>query len=174
MIWNTTLSTGQSSPCIWQDNIFITGFEEEQKLLNMYCIDRISGVVKWKRDIAVEEFEKINAVSTPANATPATDGERVVYYFGSYGLLCYDFEGKLQWEMQIPVPESQHGMGTSPIIHKDLVILNCFGHQNDPCLLALNKYDGEIVWKHSTSDQGGSPPDSYSTPIIYLEQVIIY
>ena len=58
MIWNTNLSTGQSSPCIWQDNIFITGFEEEDKLLKMYCIDRISGAIQWQKEISVKEFEK--------------------------------------------------------------------------------------------------------------------
>jgi len=28
MIWNSKLSSGQSSPCIWLDNIFITGYEK--------------------------------------------------------------------------------------------------------------------------------------------------
>ena len=71
LIWNTNLSAGQSSPCIWQDNIFITGFEEEEKLLKMYCMDRISGAIQWQKEISVDEFEKVNAVSSPANATPA-------------------------------------------------------------------------------------------------------
>ena len=102
MIWNTNLSKGQSSPCIWQDKIFITGFEEEEKLLKMYCIDRISGVIHWQKEISVMEFEKVQAVSSPANATPATDGERVVVYFSSYGILCYDLNGEKQWEMQYP------------------------------------------------------------------------
>ena len=85
----------------------------------------------------------IHAVSSPANATPATDGERVVFYFSSYGLICYDPEGEMLWEFTMPIPKSIHGMGTSPIITGDLVILNCFGYQNHPCLLAINKYNGE-------------------------------
>ena len=174
MIWNINLSEGQSSPCIWQDNIFITGFEGEEKLLKMYCIDRIGGAIRWQKEISVKEFEKVHAVSSPANATPATDGERVVFYFSSYGLLCYDFEGEIQWELAMPVPKSQHGMGTSPIISADLVILNCFGHENDPCLLAIDKYDGKIMWKHSATVQENTNPDSYSTPVLYEDQVIIY
>ena len=174
MIWNTNLSAGQSSPCIWQDNIFITGFKEEEKLLKMYCIDRISGALKWQKEISVKEFEKVHPVSSPANATPATDGERVVFYFSSYGLVCYDLNGEQQWEITMSIPKSRHGMGTSPVINGDLVIMNCFGHENDPCLLAINKYNGETVWKYSWPIKEGEPADSYSTPVIYKDQIIIY
>jgi len=96
MVWHIKLSKGQSSPCIWQDNIFITGFEDKEKLLKMYCIDRLSGTIQWQKEISVKEFEKVHAVSSPANATPATDGESVVFYFSSYGLLCYDMNGEKQ------------------------------------------------------------------------------
>jgi len=174
MIWYTSLSKGESSPCIWQDNIFITGFEEEEKLLKIYCIDRISGAVQWQKEISVKEFEKVNPVSSPANATPATDGERVVFYFSSYGILCYDLKGDKQWEITMPIPKSRHGMGTSPVISGELVIMNCFGHENDPCLLAINKYNGETVWKYSWPIKEGERADSYSTPVIYKDQIIIY
>lgn len=174
MIWNTNLSKGQSSPCIWQDNIFISGFEEEEKLLRMYCIDRKSGAMRWQKEISVKEFEKVHPVSSPANATPATDGERVVFYFSSYGLLCYDLKGDKQWEITMSIPKSKHGMGTSPVISGKLVIMNCFGHENDPCLLAINKYNGETVWKYSWPIKEGERADSYSTPVIYKDQIIIY
>ncbi len=174
MLWNTNLSTGQSSPCIWQDNIFITGVEEKEKLLKMYCINRISGDIKWQKEITVKEFEKVHPVSSPANATPATDGERVVFYFSSYGILCYDLKGEKQWEITMPIPESRHGMGTSPVIYGNLVVMNCFGHVNDPCLLAINKYNGETVWKYSWPIEDGERTDSYSTPVIYKDQIIIY
>jgi outer membrane protein assembly factor BamB len=174
MIWNTNLSKGQSSPCIWQDIIFITGVEEEEKLLKMYCIDRLNGTINWLKQISVDEFEKAHAVSSPANATPATDGERAVFYFSSYGLLCYDLNGEKHWEMTMPIPKSRHGMGTSPVISGDLVIMNCFGHVNDPCLLAINKYNGETIWKYSWPIEEGEWADSYSTPVIYKDQIIIY
>ncbi|MFC2116543.1 PQQ-binding-like beta-propeller repeat protein [Bacteroidota bacterium] len=174
ILWKVNLPEGHSSPCIWGNYIFITGFEEEGKLLIMFCIDRNDGSIRWEENISVEEFEKVNSVSNPATATPATDGERVYFYFSSYGLLCYDFNGDQQWKLPIPVPKSRHGMGTSPIVTGDLVILNCIGHQNDPRLLAINKYDGSTVWKHSLPEQDNYRGDSYSTPVIYKDRVIIY
>ena len=60
---------------------------------------------------------------TPATGTPATDGKRVYVYFGSFGMLCYDFEGKERWRKVLPVPVTVHGPGTSPVVAGDRVIL---------------------------------------------------
>lgn len=174
VIWEIALPEGHSSPCIWGDNIFITGFDEEGKLLKMFCIDRKKGNIRWEKKITVDNFEKVNPLSNPATATPATDGEKVYFYFSSYGLLCYDYKGELKWELQIPLPKSKHGMGTSPVVTGDLVILNCLGYQNDPRIMAINKYDGSIVWKYSLPKKDNYSGDSYSTPVIYKNQVIVY
>jgi outer membrane protein assembly factor BamB len=174
MIWKLTLPEGHSSPCIWDNIIFLTGFDIEGKKLKMFCIDRNKGNIKWEKDITVEQFEKVNSVSNSATATPATDGERVYFYFSSYGLLCFDFKGEMKWELKIPIPKSRHGMGTSPIVTGDLVILNCLGHQNDPRILAINKLNGNIVWKYTMPTIQNYGGDSYSTPVVYKNQVIIY
>ena len=142
VLWKIALPGGHSSPCIWGDRIFISGYKEEGKVLKMLCIDRKSGKIKWEENIPVEAFEKFNAVSNPATATPTTDGERVYFYFCSFGMICYDFDGKLQWKFPMSLPKSynDNGIGTSPVITGNMVILNCFGYMNDPCLLAINKY----------------------------------
>jgi outer membrane protein assembly factor BamB len=174
MLWKIALPDGHSSPCIWGKNIFLTGVDTADKTLKMLCINRANGKSRWVRYKKVDEFEQVNTYSSQATATPATDGERVYFYFSSYGIICYDFKGNLKWELQIPIPKSRHGMGTSPIVTGDLVILNCFGHQNDPRLLAINKYDGSIAWKYSTPVQKDWDGDSYATPVIYDDQVIVY
>ena len=173
VIWQLPLPGGHSSPCIWGNNIFITGFDEDNKLMKMFCIDRKRGKIKWVREISADSLEKVNPLSSPATATPATDGEAVFFYFSSYGLLCYDFLGELKWELRIPVPRSRHGMGTSPIVTDNMVILNCLGHLDDPRVLAINKADGSTIWKYSLHQENYSG-DSYSTPVIYKNQVIIY
>jgi outer membrane protein assembly factor BamB len=176
VLWKIGLPGGHSSPCIWGDRIFISGYQEEGKLLKMLCIDRKSGKIKWEENIPVEAFEKFNAVSNPATATPTTDGEGVYFYFCSFGLICYDFNGKLQWKLPMAVPKSynNNGIGTSPVIAGDLVILNCFGHLNNPRLLAVNKYDGKTTWEYSLPNKEGYSGNSSSTPVIYKDQVIIY
>jgi outer membrane protein assembly factor BamB len=176
LLWKIALPGGHSSPCIWGDRIFISGYQEEGKLLKMLCIDRKKGKIKWEEDISVEAFEKFNPVSNPATATPTTDGERVYFYFCSFGMICYDLNGKLQWKIPMPVPKSynDNGIGTSPVITGNLVILNCLGHLNNPRILAVNKFDGKTVWEYSLPNKEGYSGNSSSTPVIYKDQVIIY
>ena len=174
LVWKLTLPEGHSSPCIWGDNIFLTGFDLEEKKLEMFCIDRKKGKIKWVKDIRVENFEKVHQVSNPASATPATDGERVYFYFSSFGLLCLDFDGELIWDLEIPVPRSRHGMGTSPTVSGDLLILNFLGHRNDPRILAVNKFNGSTVWEYTRPFDPKYAGDSYSTPVVFKDQVIVY
>ena len=173
MLWKISFFGGQSSPCIWGQNIFITGYTEDGKLLKMCCINRKDGSIKWEENIAAAGFDDIDFVSNPATATPATDGKRVYFYFESYGILCYDFKGKLEWKTPVPEPELRHEMGTSLIVTGDVVILNCFGDLNDPRLLALNKYNGTNSWVYALPEKEGYHGDSYATPVIYKDQVIV-
>ena len=98
LLWKTALPSGHSSPCIWGERIFVTGFERETKRLETICLDRKSGKILWRRDAPVEKIEKVHHISTPASSTPTTDGKAVYVHFGSYGLLAYDFAGAVLWD----------------------------------------------------------------------------
>jgi hypothetical protein len=84
----------------------------------------------------------------PAVATPATDGRRIYVYFGSYGLLCYDFDGNEQWKKPLPLAETFQGNGTSPIVVGDLLLLNR-EFPPDPSLMAVHSRTGETAWKQA-------------------------
>ena len=169
VLWKTPVPLGHSSPCIWGDHIFLTGFDKEKKELQVFCIDRSSGNIRWRKIVPAEEIEKVHSISSPATATPATDGERVYVYFGSFGLLSYDFAGKQQWAVPLPIPKTGFGSGTSPIVTGELVILNR-DEQKEPYLLAVDRKSGETVWKQNR--QRTMP--TYSTPVLWAGQLIIH
>ena len=147
--WKTALGAGLSSPIIWNERIFVTEFDQANKRLATVCIDRRTGKILWRRIVEPEQIEKVHEISSPAGSTPATDGERVYVYFGSYGLVCYDLKGNLKWEKRLPIPENPYGAVASPIIAGDLLVLN---HQGkDAYLLAVNRRDGRTVWKTDRS-----------------------
>src|SRR6516225_10216351 len=93
--WKMAVGSGLSSPVVWAERVFLTQFDQASQKLATLCIDRRTGNILWRRAVAAEKIEKVHPLSSPAAATPATDGERVYVYFGSYGLLCYDLEGNL-------------------------------------------------------------------------------
>jgi outer membrane protein assembly factor BamB len=175
LLWKTAVPEGHSSPCIWDNQIFLTGVDRDSKSFLTFCLDRKTGKKNWLQTIRTDTIEKVHAVSCPANATVATDGERVYAYFGSYGLICYDMDGSEKWKLPLPFPKSRHGMGSSPIVCGDRVILNCCNDQNDPRIIAIDRHSGNLVWKASippTDSYFGN--EGYSTPVVWDNQIIIY
>jgi outer membrane protein assembly factor BamB len=148
-LWKTALGPGLSSPIIWEGRIFLTEFDRANRQLATLCLDRRTGKILWRRSVAPEKIENVHAISSPAAATPATDGERVYVYFGSYGLVCYDLDGNQKWERQLPLPENPYGASASPIIAGELLVLNHQGKHS--YLLGINRRDGRTVWKTDRS-----------------------
>src|SRR5262245_18435942 len=93
VLWKTAVGPGLSSPIIWEGGVFLTELDRATKRLATLCIDRRTGKILWGRTVAPEQIEKVHEISRPAGATPATDGEWVYVYLGSYGLVYYDMNG---------------------------------------------------------------------------------
>src|SRR5688572_19105118 len=161
VLWKTLIPAGLSSPCIWEDRIFLTGFAEQR--LRTLCLRRSDGKVLWRQFAPAEKIEEINPDSSPASGTPATDGERVYAYFGSYGLIAYDFEGREQWRKPLPLVVSLNGSGTSPVLIDGLVIVNRDQEEGKSSLLAVDARTGKTVWETSRAKF----PSSYTTPIVW-------
>jgi outer membrane protein assembly factor BamB len=162
-IWKTSVPPGASSPCIWRDWIFLTGFENGG--LQTQCYKRSDGALLWKRDAHAEAIEEFNPEEgSPAASTPATDGKRVVAYFGSCGLLCYDLKGKELWRHVLPVAQTAGGFGSgaSPFVADGLIIVN--RDQAKGCsLLAVDLKTGRKVWETPRPDV----TQSFGTPIFW-------
>jgi outer membrane protein assembly factor BamB len=149
VLWKTAVGAGLSSPIIWEGRIFLTEFDPAKKQLATLSIDRGTGKILWRRTVTPEQIEKVHSISSPAAATPATDGERVYVYFGSYGLVCYDLDGNQKWERRLPLPENPYGAVASPIVAGELLVLN---HQGkDSYLLGVDRRDGRTVWRTDRS-----------------------
>ena len=95
-------------------------------------------------------------------ATPASDGERLFIFFGSYGLICYDLEGKELWAKPMGPFRDEYGAASSPIIVDDRVILN-EDHDIDSFVTALDCKTGRELWKTSRPNA----VRSYSTPALW-------
>ena len=162
VVWSTPLPAGISSPVIWGQRVFVTGHDSEAQKLETFCLDRSTGAILWRRTAPAEKIERVYKVNSPATATPVTDGERVYVSFGSYGLLCYDFEGKELWRRPLPLPPAGFGTGTSPVLAGELLLLNSQG--KDLHLLAVDRKTGDTVW---TTAQ---PPFPSLYPAPYLWQ----
>jgi len=172
-LWATPLLPGHSSPCIWGERIFLTGFDRDAGTLETLCLDRHSGEILWRRPAPATAIENVHPISTPANATPAADGQRVYVYFGSFGLLCYDFAGRELWQLPQPAPPTQYGSGSSPIVVDDYVVLSC-EYPPNPVLLAVDCRSGRVVWRRASLPY----LPGYATPVVWdsdgTKEVIVH
>ncbi len=91
--------------------------------------------------------------TAPATSTPACNGRQVFSFFGSYGLLCYDLEGKLLWDRPLGPFQDEFGAASSPILVDDKVILN-EDHDIDSFMIAINQQTGEhFLWPAMSGGQ---------------------
>jgi outer membrane protein assembly factor BamB len=117
VLWKTPVGAGLSSPIVWESRVFLTEFDRATRQLATLSIDRRTGKILWRRTIAPQQIEKVHELSSPAGATPVTDGERVYVYFGSYGLVSYDLNGTPKWERPLPrIPMAPSRPRSSPVI----------------------------------------------------------
>lgn len=160
VVWKIAVPPGHSSPCIWGDQIFLTGFESNR--LVTFSLDRVDGHLRWRRDIEPAKLERGAALGSPATATAATDGSRVCVYFGAFGLACYGIDGAELWRKPLPTPITQHGAGTSPLLAGDRVLLLC-DQDVGSHLLAVDSRTGDTLWKADRS----AYRRGFSTPLLW-------
>ncbi len=146
-LWKVAVPAGVSSPVAWKDRIFLTAFNGNK--LEVHCYARKDGRLLWKQTVPVEKLEEFHSTEgSPAASSCATDGKRVVSYFGSFGLICHDFSGKELWRHPLPLAETAGGFGTgsSPTLAGGLVVLNR-DMLKKGSLLALDLKTGRHAWE---------------------------
>jgi outer membrane protein assembly factor BamB len=183
---------GHSSPIVWGDRLFLTtaiegdvvpgakavrhvaeGQEfvhpdatgaDRRHTFKLLSLDARDGRVLWERTVwegtPVDSRHKKASFASP---TAATDGERVYAYFGSEGLFAYDFDGKLAWKFDPGVVATMGvGVGSSPLLYRDLVILLCDEDNGDKSfLVALDRRTGKETWRVPRKVE-----ISWATPVI--------
>ena len=165
LVWRRELRPGHSTPCVTSDSVYLTTFDAQGKKLATVALDRATGAVRWTRVAPATSIEPFHPVGSPAASTPAWDGQRLMVFFGSYGMLCYDRDGNLLWSKPMGPFQNEYGASSSPILVDDKVILNQ-DHDVDSFLLAVDRKTGRTVWK---VDRPGATR-SYSTPVLWHRQ----
>ena len=160
LVWRVELPTGYSSPVLSDELIFLTG-EDDGKLFT-FCLSREDGRTVWKAEAPRPRKEKLDNRNNAASPSVVTDGKSIFVFFADFGLLAYDYYGKELWNHPLGPFNNVYGMGASPILAGDLVVLVC--DQNlDSFIIALDKKTGKVAWKKERPEA----TSGHSTPILY-------
>jgi outer membrane protein assembly factor BamB len=160
VVWKTPLPPGYSSPVVSGDRVFVTAFEGERLLT--IALDRVTGRELWRRESPRARSEKLDRRNGPASPTPVADGTNVYVFFPDYGLLSYTFAGAERWRTPLGPFNNVYGMGASPVLAGDLVVLVC--DQNLGSFAAgFRQSDGREVWRTPRPEA----LSGHSTPVLY-------
>lgn len=160
LAWRTPLPPGHSSPILAAGKIFLTAAEGENLLT--LCLDQSNGRELWRRVAPRDRHQPIDQRNGPASPSPASDGERVVVFFGDFGLVAYSVDGEELWRHALGPFDNLYGIGASPILADELVILPIDQHHGS-FLLALDKRSGAVRWRTARPEASSG----HSTPILH-------
>jgi outer membrane protein assembly factor BamB len=160
--WKVPAPGGLSSPVVAGDKLVLTAFEGGK--LYTVAYNRADGKEAWRAEAPAKRLEAYHKVEgSPAASTPATDGGRVVSYFGSCGLFCHDLAGRELWRFEMPPATGTGGFGsgTSPVLADGTVIL-VRDVAEGAKVLALDAATGRPRWEVKRP-----PSVSWSTPTVW-------
>ena len=145
--WRVDLpEPGNSTPIVWQNRIFVTQAVSPTHWRGLICFDRATGKELWHQGLTYNKPERSHRANPYCSASPTTDGQHVIAYYGSAGLVCYDLDGKEQWRRELGPIDHIWGHSTSPVIHGDLCI-QYHGPGEGAYLIAVDKRTGQTVWR---------------------------
>jgi outer membrane protein assembly factor BamB len=122
--WKAELpGEGHSSPIVWERHVFLTAATDDGKSCHVLAYDRDTGRLLWDVEVSKQNTPRKQERNSLATPTPVTDGQRVYAFFGGGGAAAVDFSGKIAWTNTDNHFYSQHGLGASPILYKDLLLM---------------------------------------------------
>jgi len=173
LLWKTEVLPGWSSPCIVNDKVFLTGFDDSDSLLYTVAINRENGANLWKDSVQPNNYYDLHAINSYANPTIASDGERIFNSFPNYGLIAYDLDGNKIWDFQYEVLSNFYGGSYSPVI-LDSTVLIFVDSDLDPKMMALNNQTGDSVWTIRATENDWASLYSRATPVVWNDLLILH
>jgi len=148
--WQTAVpGEGHSSPVVWQDSVFLTTALSNSAERVLLRFDARTGKILWQTSVLAAAVESMHRENSPASSTPVTDGELVFTSFQNgkrVDLQAHDFTGKKIWSVQPLEFNGEHGYSYTPLLYRDLLILDC-RQEGEAALLALDKRTGKVRWR---------------------------
>jgi outer membrane protein assembly factor BamB len=171
IVWKAPVSGGWSSPVIAAGRVWVTAVdatrnrrgEDTVVSLRLIGLDVATG-----REIVNTEVFKIdspgaiNLKNSRASPTPIVDGDRIYVHFGAEGTAALTTSGKVLWSTRLRY-DAQHGNGGSPVLYRDLLIINCDGWGDEAYVIALDAQTGKSRWRTSRRRPWSQ---AYSTPLV--------
>ena len=157
--WRRDLgSRDVGSPIVFGENVYYLTSRPNSSQIALESVDVRNGKLRWAREFD-QTAHHLHKRNTYASSTPAADEDYVFVAWAEPShtfLKCFDHEGTEVWSRDFGPWQSQHGFGTSPRIHDDLVLLlnsqqaeqlKAGQEPGESRVIAVSRTTGETVWE---------------------------
>ena len=157
--------TGNSSPIVWGDRIYVTTAQNSGAKLSLLAFNRADGKQLWETVVPTDGvIESVHQKNGHASATPVTDGRMIYASFGRHGLVAFDMSGKIAWHRKFGPIDNYHGPAGSPVLYKDRIFLYQ-DHEGTPTqrafVAAFDTATGKTLWETPRTETVG-----WGTPVV--------
>ncbi|QDU22492.1 outer membrane protein assembly factor BamB family protein [Urbifossiella limnaea] len=172
VVWKVKLpGRGSSTPCVWEDKIFITSLDAAGTSLLCFGAD---GVEKWKASLGGPSGRGGRGdEGNDASASCSTDGKHVWAFAGNMKLACFDMAGRETWSVdldkygKVGTRGIQFGIHWTPVLYKDKLFLQVM-HKNAQKVVALDAATGKELWAVERPGYSkGESPDVYASAFVW-------
>lgn len=154
-------AAGWSSPVVSGGRVIVTGTADGGKACRVLAFAADTGTPLWDRTVFAQVPTRKEGKNSFASPTPVVAGDTVIAVFGQGGVAALNAaDGAVKWTFTEVKHYSQHGLGASPVVWKNLVIMPFDGSSPGPdtkvgwqtpwdkaFLLALDLGTGKEVWR---------------------------
>lgn len=165
LAWRIDAPGGRSSPVVWGDRVFITGYEGSRGMV--VCFDVASGRKLWEQSIEGTRVERKTAPNDSASSTPVVDEQGVYVLFSGFGLAAFSPDGQERWRQPLGPFTAPHGMGSSPILAGGAVVVVA-DQVGDSYIAAFEATTGKQRWKTARPNLVGG----YATPVLHGAEIV--
>lgn len=142
--WSVVVPPGNSSPTLSTTRVFLTGLEGEE--LVTFALERADGKLAWKKSVPRVRATKFHPDNHSAAASVAVARGVVVAFFDEFGLVAYDHDGKELWRDPLGPFDNAYGLGASPIVVGDVVVL-AVDQATNSFVAGFGLADGKERWR---------------------------
>ena len=158
-IFRVPLPPGHSSPILSSGRIHVTGYSDTEFFT--IALDTETGDELWRARAKRERLTEVDSRNNAASPSVAATGDGVYAFFPDLGLIGYDEEGREHWRQPLGPFDNFYGMGASPILAGDAVVLMLDQNLNSE-IIAFDRKSGEILWRTPRPEA----TSGHSTPVL--------
>ncbi len=151
-----------SSPIVVGHRVIVTCVQNEPLTQRVLCFAKTDGKPLWETVIPPGPWILKDLRGGYGAPTPCSDGQHIYVVFGSAIVASLDLDGKSVWQKPLKDYAFDVALGTSPILYKDTLILDCDQTGKTSSIVAFDKASGEIRWEARRPDAAYA----HSTPVI--------